>query len=71
MLTIPLQDAAISTRHEQRVQAHKTCLQCKIVDLLDQQAAILAAIAVDPTDRSVLPEDGGQSLVHFYQVTTG
>ena len=54
MLTIPPQDVVISTRHAQRVQAHQTRLQHKIENLLDPQAAILAAIAADPMGRSVL-----------------
>ena len=56
MLTIPPQDAAITTRHAQRVQAHKTRLKRKIANLEDQQVAILAAIVADPTDRAVLRE---------------
>ena len=56
VLTIPPQDAAISTRHAQRVQAHTTRLNRKIANLMAQQVAILAAIAADPTDRAVLRE---------------
>ena len=56
VLTIPPLDPAIATRQAQRVQAHETRLKHKIANLEDQQAAILAAIAADPTDRTVLRE---------------
>ena len=55
-LSIPPQDAAITARHAARVQAHQTYLQRKIANLMDQQAAILAAIVGDQMDRAVLRE---------------
>ena len=55
-LSIPPQDATISTRHALRVQAHLARLNKKIANLQDQQTAILAAIVVSPTDRSLLRE---------------
>ena len=56
VITIPPLDPAIATRQAQRVQAHETRLRRKISNLEDQQVAILAAIAADPTDRTVLRE---------------
>ena len=55
-LSIPPQNVAITERHAVIVQAHQTCLQRKVANRLDQQAAILAAIVAGPMDRAILRE---------------
>ena len=47
VLTIPLQDAAIMTRHQIRLLAHQARLQAKIFNLTAQQVAITTAIATN------------------------
>jgi hypothetical protein len=56
VLTIPLQDAAIRTRHQARLLAHQARLQTKIVNPTMQQVAIMTAIATNPQDRAALRE---------------
>ena len=56
VLTIPPQDAAITTRHHIRLLAHQARLHAKIVNLTAQQVAITTAFATNPQDRAALRE---------------
>ena len=56
ILTIPPQDAAITTSHQIRLLAHQARLQVKIINLTAQQVAITTEIATNPQDRVALRE---------------
>lgn len=56
VLTIPPQDPATTNQHSTRVAVHQLRLNAKITNLKARQAAIDAAIVVDPSDRRALKE---------------
>ena len=56
VLTIPPQDADITTRQQIRLLAHQARLQAKIVNLTAQQVAIMTAIVTNSQDRVALRE---------------